>query len=212
MASQADVDSHVLRILHTLFAHGVFDRAAYANDDNQIDKTADAGVAERIEEQAITLLQNKDSLLPLSNQVKSIAVIGPYADRLAEGGGSGGVTAFSVTTALAGIRARAGAGVTVSYVDGSGQAAAAAAAKAADVAVVVVGDVETEGQDKDCIDLNCNSDTANSNSVLFVSGSSCAQTTCPINGTNEDGLVSTVAASNPRTVVVLETGAPVLTP
>ena len=80
------------------------------------------------------------------------------------------------------------------------------------MAVVVVGDVETEGQDKDCIDLNCANDLANSNAVLFTSGSSCAQQSCPLNGTNEDGLISTVAAAQPKTVVVLETGAPVLTP
>src|SRR6202035_4638570 len=85
-------------------------------------------------------------------------------------------------------------------------------AKAADVAVVVVGDVETEGQDKDCVDLNCTNDTENSEAVLLTSGSSCGQQSCPLNGTDEDGLISAVAAAQKKTIVVLETGAPVLTP
>jgi beta-glucosidase len=63
------------------------------------------------------------------------------------------------------------------------QAAADAAAKA-DVAVVVVGDTSSEGSDR---------------------------TTLALPG-NEDDLISAVAAANPRTVVVLRAGAPVLMP
>jgi len=210
--TKATLDAHVLRILRTYFAYGIFDRAAYANDDTEIDKVTDAATAEHIEESAITLLKNSGGVLPLSPSVRSIAVIGPYADQFVTGGGSGAVTPFAVTTALAGIKARVGPGVTVTYTDGSDQAAAAAAAKAADVAVVVVGDVETEGQDKSCISLNCSSDTANSESVLITENTSCGARTCPLNGMDEDGLVSAVAAANPKTVAVLETGAPVLTP
>lgn len=213
-ASETDVDNHVSRTLRTMFAYGVFDRAPYVNDDSQINKPSDDAVAEKIEGQAITLLKNTNATLPLSNKVKSIAVIGPYADQFITGGGSGAVTPFAFTTALAGIKARAGSGVTVTYTDGSDQAAAAAAAKAADVAMVVVGDVESEGQDKSCIGLNCSSDTSESESVLVTENTSCGVNgrTCPLNGTDEDGLVSAVAAVNPHTVAVLETGAPVLTP
>jgi len=210
--SKATLDGHVLRILRTFFAFGVLDRPAYANDDAQIDKAAHAATAQHIAEQGTVLLKNAGGLLPLSPGVRSIAVIGPYADRFVTGGGSGTVTAFAPTTVLAGIRARVGPGVSVTYADGSDQAAAAAVARAADVAVVVVGDVQTEGQDKDCIGLNCTSDLADSQSVLVLQGSSCGVQSCPLNGMNEDGLVTAVAAANPRTVTVLETGGPVLTP
>jgi beta-glucosidase len=211
--TRATLDLHVRRMLRTFFAYGVFDRAGYRNDDAQIDKRAHNAVAQHVEEQAITLLKNRGNLLPLSTaKVRSIAVIGPYADRFVTGGGSGTVTPFHATTVLAGLRARVGKGVTITYADGSDQAAAAAAAKAADVAVVVVGDVESEGADKDCIGLNCTSDLAASQSVLFLQGSSCLQQSCPLNGSDQDGLVTRVAAANPRTVVVLQTGAPVLTP
>ncbi len=209
--SRATLDGHVLRMLRTLFAFGYFDRAGYPIDEAVIDVAAHRRTAQRIEEQAITLLKNQ-GVLPLAPSVKKIAVIGPYADRYITGGGSGTVTARSVVTALEGIRSRAGKGVTVTYADGSDQAAAAALAQAADVAVVVVGDVQTEGQDKDCAGLNCTNDLVNSNSVLLLQGSTCASEPCPLNGTDEDGLVRAVAAAQQRTVVVLETGGPVLTP
>lgn len=209
--SRATLDGHVRRILRTLFAFGVFDRAAYADDPSRIDRPAHQRAAREIEARAITLLKN-DGVLPLRPGVRSIAVIGPYADRFVTGGGSGTVTAFDAVTALEGITRRAGRGVEVTYADGSDRAEAARLARAADVAVVVTGDVQTEGQDKDCLGLSCPADLVNSNGVLFLQGSSCLQQACPLNGTDQDGLVETVAAAQPATVVVLETGGPVLTP
>ena len=86
------------RILRTLFAYGFFDRAAFRNDDSQIDKQAHAQTAERIEESAITLLENR-GVLPLDpSRVRSIALIGKDADGFKTGGGSGNVTPFSYTT------------------------------------------------------------------------------------------------------------------
>lgn len=209
--SPATLEAHVLRILRTLFAYGYFDRPGYAIDESAIDVKAHEQTAQSIEERAITLLKN-DGVLPLKPGVRKIAVIGPYADQFVTGGGSGTVTARSVVTALQGIRSRAGRSITVTYADGSNATAAAALAKAADVAIVVVGDVQTEGQDKDCIDLNCTSDLANSESVLVLQGKTCGQVSCPLNGLDEDGLITRVAAAQKQTVVVLETGGPVLTP
>lgn len=209
--SKATLDAHVRRILRTLFAYGYFDRPGYRIDEAGINVKGHEQIAESIEERAITLLKNQ-GILPLKPGIKKIAVIGPYANQFVTGGGSGTVTARSVVTALQGIRARAGNHVTVTYADGSDSTAAAALAKAADVAVVVVGDVQTEGQDKDCIDLNCRNDLANSESVLLLQGKTCGQVSCPLNGLNEDGLITAVAAAQRRTVVVLETGGPVVTP
>jgi beta-glucosidase len=90
---------------------------------------------------------------------------------------------------LSGIRDRAGRGIAVSADDGGDAARAAEVARKADVAVVVVGDYQTEGADKACLTLECP----------------------PDNG-DQDALVEAVAAAQPRTVVVLETGGPVLTP
>lgn len=206
LISQAQIDDHVFHILRTMFAFGLFDRPPPLNSDLQINQAADAASAERIEESAITLLENSSHMLPLdASQIHSIAVIGPYANRFVTGGGSGQVTPFTVTTALQGIQARVMPGTRVTYDDGSDSNKAAADAAAADVTVVVVGDVQTEGQDKSCVDLNCANDAANALSFACSSA-------CPPNGTNEDALVSRVAAANPRTIAVLETGGPVLTP
>jgi beta-glucosidase len=211
--SRSTLDGHVRNILRTLFAFGVFDRPGYNNDDSQIPVKKDEATAEQIEERAITLLKN-NGILPLKPGIHKIAVIGPYANLFVTGGGSGQVTPRSVVTALQGITARAGKHVTVTYTNGSNPSASASAAKAADVAIVVVGDVESEGLDKSCIDLNCSPSDLEDDEGMSSSGTSpCAQAgMCPANGTDEDGLVSAVAAAQKKTVVVLETGAPVLTP
>jgi len=189
LASLADVDEHIRRILRTLFAYGAMDRPAYVNDDAQIDKPLHARVAQEIEEAGITLLKN-DGVLPLDPaRVRSIALIGSPADTFTTGGGSAAVTPFSYTSPRKAITGRAGPGVHVTYDDGSDSAAAAAAAKAADVAIVFAADYETEGADRQCLSLEC-----------------------PDVHGDQDGLIAQVAAANPNTIVVLETGAPVLTP
>jgi beta-glucosidase len=209
--SRATLDEHVRRILRTLFAFGYFDRLPYVNDDTQIDNTTDRQAALDIEQRAITLLKN-NGVLPLSPGVHKIAVIGPYAQTFITGGGSGGVKPTRVITALQGITARAGSGATITYADGSNTAKAAALAKAADVAIVITGDVQSEGQDKSCMSLSCSSDFLDSNSVLIGRGSLCLLTACPLNGKNQDALIDAVAAAQPKTVAVIETGGPVLTP
>jgi beta-glucosidase len=189
LASPDEVDRHVRAILRTMFAYGFFDRPAYANDDSQIDKPAHAAVAQRVEESAATLLRNNGTLPLDSSRLHSIAVIGKYATTFVTGGGSGNVHPFSYTDPLDAIRARAGSAVHVTYSDGSDQAAAVAAARASDVAVVFGGDYDTEGTDRQCLTLEC-----------------------PNTNGNQDALIQQVAAANPRTVVVLETGGPDLTP
>ncbi|HWB66268.1 MAG TPA: glycoside hydrolase family 3 C-terminal domain-containing protein, partial [Mycobacteriales bacterium] len=204
------VDEHVRRILRTMFAYGLFDRAPYRIDEAKIDKTADARTSRRVAQHGIVLLRNRRHLLPLRRGAhRSVAVIGPYANTFVTGGGSGDVSPYSTVTALAGIKREAGPHTRVRYADGSNVTAAVAAAKASRVAVVVVGDVESEGQDKSCLGLNCASDLTD---TLLPITYPCKQPHCPPNGHDEAGLIRRVAAANPRTVVVLETGAPVLTP
>jgi len=99
------------------------------------------------------------------------------------------VTPFSYVTPFQGITARAGPGVKVTYNDGSDPASAAALAKSSSVAIVVGAQYETEGTDVQCLTLEC-----------------------PNAYGDQDSLISQVAAANHRTVVVLETGGPVLTP
>ena len=188
--SAATLDERVRNILRTLFAGGFFDRDAYRNDDAQIDAGAHAREAAEIETAGITLLKNVGGLLPLdAGAVRSVAVIGADAAKFKSGGGSSNVSPSAVTTPLDGIRRRFGAEKVV-YDDGSDAARAAAVARGADVAVVVTADVSTEGADRPCLGLSCGAD----------------------DGLDRDGLIAAVAAAQPRTVAVLMTGGPVLTP
>ncbi len=187
--SAATIDDHLRRILRTQFAYGFFDRAAFADDDAQIDKPAHAKTAQDIEEAAITMLENRGGLPLDAGKLKSIAVIGSDAAKFKTGGGSGAVKPFAFSTPLDAITKRAGPGVKVGFYDGSNADSAAAAAKASDVAVVFAGDYETEGADRQCLSLEC-----------------------PNYNGDQDALIERVAAANPNTVVVLESGGPVLTP
>jgi hypothetical protein len=188
--SMGTLDDHVRNILATWFRYGVFDRSAYRDDDSQIDKPAHAADARQIERQAATLLTNSRGLLPLRRaRLKRIAVIGKAADKFVTGGGSGNVTPFQFTSVLDGIQADAAPGARVTYDDGSDPAAAIADARAADVVVVVASDYYTEGADRSCLTLEC-----------------------PPTSGDQDALIEQVAQANPRTVVVLESGGPDLTP
>jgi beta-glucosidase len=193
VSGQADIErvnEHVRAILRTLFAYGFFDREAYVYDDGQIDKEAHLRAAQRVEEAAITLLRNKRRTLPLDPaKLGSIALIGRNADEFTTGGGSANVRPFMFESPRAAIQERAGEGVDVRFDDGGDPERAAALAGESDVAIVFAADYQTEFIDRRCLSLQCP----------------------PWNG-DQDTLIETVAAANDRTIVVLETGGPVLTP
>ncbi len=188
--TQALVDRAVRRMLRTLFAYGFFDRAAYTDDDSRVDRAGHAREAQLLAEAGTVLLKN-DGALPLdSARLKSLAVIGADGDSYKNGGGSSNVQPYSLVTPRAGITTRAGTGVDVRYDPGDDPARAAAVARGADAAVVVVADTAGEGVDKPCLGLDCGADP----------------------GLARDRLIQRVAAANDRTIVVLETAGPVLTP
>lgn len=188
-ATMADVDRHVLRYLRTLFAYGAMDRPAFDPHEDSIDQKAHAAKSRRVAEEGMVLLKN-DGLLPLRRrELDSIAVIGPGADAYLTGGGSSEIKPFSFTSPLQGIRKVAGKGVSVSTDDGTDPARAAQLAADSDVAIVVPVSYSTEGVDRTCLTFECP----------------------PVYG-DQDSLIEQVAAANPKTAVVMETGGPVLTP
>jgi beta-glucosidase len=188
-ATMADVDRHAFRYLRTLFAYGAMDRAAYAPDEAAIDQAAAAAKSRRVAEEGMVLLKN-DGLLPLKRkQLDSIAVIGPGADAFLTGGGSSEIKPFSATTPFEGITNEAGPSVRVATDDGADPARAAQLAGDSDVAVVVAASYSSEGIDRTCLTFEC-----------------------PPAFGDQDALIEQVAAANPKTVVVIESGGPVLTP
>jgi len=118
--SIATIDQAVTRILWAMFKTGLFDNTLPATDQ-PIPYAEHAAVAQQIEENAITLLQNKGNVLPLEpGKVGSIAVIGADADRPSRLGGSSFVTIPSDSRGLLeGIQDRAPAGVEVRSAPGT---------------------------------------------------------------------------------------------
>jgi len=194
--SEADVDARVRRILRTMFAFGVFDRVAYVNDDARIPVSEHAAVAREVAEGGITLLKNSGAVLPLRpGRIKTLALIGSDADRFKTGGGSSNVTPLMTATPKQGIEPRAArSGIHIRYDGSDDPARSAATARGADAAIVVVSDTASEGADQPCLRIDC---------------------TDGVGAAGErdlDAVIAAVAKANPRTVVVMQTGGPALTP
>ncbi|HEX4086444.1 MAG TPA: glycoside hydrolase family 3 C-terminal domain-containing protein [Chthoniobacteraceae bacterium] len=176
------IDEHLIRRFRTMMKIGVWDHPPTVKP---IPEKENGEAARRIAEEGCVLLRNQGALLPLNPAaLKNVALIGHYAMAASTGGGgSSRVRPAYTVPPVDGLRKRLGAGVNVTLIDGEDAAAAADAAKSADVAIVMVGDRQTEGHDHDI--------------ALAAS---------------QDALVEAVVAANPRTVVVVKSGGPVLMP
>jgi beta-glucosidase len=196
------VDDHARRIVSSMFATGVIDDPP---QKSVVDVMGGFAIAQHIAEESMVLLKNDHQQLPLdAARVKTIAVIGSHSDiAMLSGGGSAqvdppggnaimpagkretvwGQPDWFPTSPMKAIQAKA-PGVKVEYDAGSNSASAAALAKKSDVAIVFASRWESEGQDS---------------ASLALPG-------------NQNDLITQVAAANPHTVVVLETGNPVTMP
>ena len=202
--SQDRLSAMVRRIFRSMFAAGLFDHPPVKSP---IDYAADSEVALRVAEQGIVLLKNDQGLLPLADAANRIAVIGGHADAgVLSGAGSsqvipaGGPAAvvpvggegmlaplrkmvFAPSSPLKAIRAAAPA-AQVKFDDGRYISSAVAAAKWADVVIVFANQWSIEGDDLP--------------DMTLPSG--------------QDALIAAIAAANPKTIVVLQTGGAVAMP
>jgi beta-glucosidase len=177
---EAFVDQAVRNILRVKFALGLFDENRYTDlekGSEVIGCEEHLAVALESAYQSVVLLKNEDDLLPLTDDVKRIAVIGPNADDIQAqlgdwvrwSGQLGDVPGLpeqaheSVVTVLDGIQARAGANRIVEYARGcdvidpstEDVSAAVGLARGSDVAIVVVGDtLALTGETHDRANLN----------------------------------------------------------
>jgi beta-glucosidase len=208
--SMSRLNDMVLRILRSLFRIGVFDYPVAAEPgafSANAESSQDITLARQASEQGTVLLKNLGSVLPLTGTGQRIAVIGlpagsSGAQTVFNGGGSAHVpisgTKNDVVSPLDGIQQRALANSdTVSYTDGSNTTDAAAAASAADVAIVFAGQKDSEGIDRSNLDLQ---------------NSSCTPTSCVNAPGDPNQLIAQVSTANPNTIVILQTGGPVLMP
>ena len=184
--STTTLNSMVSHVLTEMFAFGLFDKPATGSPAEIAANAADRTDAAALAEEGTVLLRNGGNLLPLVSSDRSVAVIGAGASSSPQtaGGGSAGVTSSGTVTPLQGITAAAPIGVRVRYNSGSSDSSAAALAASSAVAIVFASYPESEGSDLTSIDL----------------------------GSAQDSLISAVAAANPRTIVVLNTGSAVTMP
>jgi beta-glucosidase len=99
-------------------------------------------MARKVTQESIVLLKNSERFLPLDKaKLKSVAVIGPYADIVALDWYSG--TPGYAVSAIDGIRNKLGSSLKVSFVHDNTDDAAVKIARDADVAIVVVGNHPT---------------------------------------------------------------------
>lgn len=99
-------------------------------------------LARKVTDESIVLLKNNSNTLPLdASRLKSIAVIGPYANIVALDWYSG--TPPYVISPLKGITKRAGSGVKVQFATGKDLKEAADLARRSDIAIVIIGNHPT---------------------------------------------------------------------
>jgi beta-glucosidase len=114
------IDRAVSRVLRSKFQVGVFEKP-YVDADKAArltDTASDRGLAAEAARRAIVLLKNDGNTLPLDkSKLKSIAVIGPNAEKAHLGGYTDPNPPRSVSL-LEGIQKKAGSGVKVNYAKG----------------------------------------------------------------------------------------------
>lgn len=199
------IDDMAHRIVRSLIAQGVIGRP----DDpaRAIDFEAHAAIAQKSAERGMVLLKNDGAILPLGKDVRSILVIGGHADiGVLSGAGSTQVRPVGGPALEERLTTKSPAAVfarrtympspplaalkkqlphaDIQYLDGKDKAAAVVAARAAERVIVFAEQWRTEAEDVPALSLD----------------------------EGQDALVDAVAAANPRTIVVLQTGGAVLMP
>jgi beta-glucosidase len=198
----SEIDDHARRVLRSEFAAGIVD---YPVEKGVVDVERDLDIAQHLAEGSIVLLRNEEGVLPLdASKVRTVAIIGAHADvGMLSGGGSAQVDPpggnaiappgqggthwqehiWFPTSPLKQLRLKLPES-NVTFDPGAEPAAAAALAAKSQVAIVFVQQWESEGMDLPTLALP----------------------------DNQDALVEAVAAANPHTIVVLETGTAALMP
>ncbi|MCE0539688.1 glycoside hydrolase family 3 C-terminal domain-containing protein [Kineosporia rhizophila] len=195
--TRKEIDEAAFRVVRSYIRAGLFDNPLPAEAAANVSTPANKAIAREVVEQGSVLLKNDRKALPLKGRKQTIAVIGPTASNEPNANGISAKSTcsmlFRTTPAvtctpispLDGITARAQKnGSTVTYSNGDDVAEATRLAKEADV-VLVFGWLGM-GEFADIPNLSLQQ--------------------------NGDALISAVAAANPNTVAVLETGSAVTMP
>ncbi len=200
--SEARLDDMVYRILYAMSENGLFEHPLNGDQSSKIDFAANGKITQEAAEEGIVLLKNERNLLPISKSAKSIVIIGGHADKgVLSGGGSSqvypvggmavpnegpndfpGPMVYYPSSPMKELQKLTKAQIT--YYDGKDINKAAELAKKADVAIIFGN--QWTGESVDVTNLNLQN--------------------------NADALIDKVASNNSNTIVVLQTGGPVIMP
>jgi len=198
----SEIDDHARRVLYAEFLSGIVDDPPQTG---VVDVEKGFEASQRIEEKSIVLLKNSTAVLPINpSRVHTIAIIGGHADvGMISGGGSaqvdppGGNTimppgkratiwqkpVWFPTSPLKALQTKL-PNAKIDFDPGTDPKSAANLAKSADLAIVFAYQWLAEDMDVPSLSLP----------------------------NNQDALIEEVAAVNPHTIVVLETGTAVTMP
>ncbi|KAJ7733286.1 glycoside hydrolase [Mycena metata] len=145
------VDQTVTFMLRTKFSLGLFENP-YPYDDylSTLRTPASRSILHAIETESIVLLENRENTLPIGKNVKSVALIGPQADRVTFGdyvffnASNNGITPLNgfkqyLANTSSSVKINFAEGCKLWSNDDSGFGEAVMAAQASDIAVVMVG-------------------------------------------------------------------------
>jgi beta-glucosidase len=198
----SEIDDHARRVLYAEFLSGTVEDPP---QKSVVDVEKGFEVAQRVEEKSIVLLKNSSTVLPINpSRVHTIAMIGGHADvGMISGGGSAqvdppggnaimppgkGATIWQKpvwfpTSPLKALQTKL-PNAKIDFDPGTDPKSAANLAKSADLAIVFAYQCLAEDMDVPSLSLP----------------------------DNQDALIEQVAAANPHTIVVLETGTAVTMP
>ena len=221
----ARLDDMVRRKLYSMIASGVMDDPPHGSE--KIDFDAARLFAQSVEEQSIVLLKNDRRQLPLHPSTQRIAVIGSHADVAVVSGGGSADTMHPVTGSFQGCEG-------LEFVDHNGcgwwrnpwlkipvpiSKAIQELAPTSEVSFSGVRDEQTPfrayspGEIAAAVALASKSDVA----IVVVAQPAGEEfgdlrTLGLQNPSNQNELVDAVATANPHTIVVIESGNPILMP
>jgi len=198
----SEIEDHARRVLYAEFLSGIVDNPPHKS---VVDVEKGFEVAQRIEEKSIVLLKNNQAVLPiLPSRIHTIAIIGGHSDvGMISGGGSAQVDPpggnaimppgkgethwqdhiWFPTSPLKALREKL-PNTKISFDPGTDLQSAANLARNSDLAIVFAYQWEAEGMDLPGLSLP----------------------------DNQDALIEQIAAANPHTIVVLESGTAVTMP
>ncbi|HMP25230.1 MAG TPA: glycoside hydrolase family 3 N-terminal domain-containing protein [Saprospiraceae bacterium] len=197
----AQIDEAVRNVLRTKYLLGLFDDPYRYSDESRQEQLllapAHREAARDVARKSIVLLKNEKNTLPLSKNLKTVAVIGPLADNQSElkGAWSGAGEDQHSVSLLTGIRNKLSGSVRISHAKGcdfegtdkSNFKAAIDLAKKSDAVVVAVGE------------------------TAWMSGEAASRSSIRLPGVQSD-LVKELVATGKPVIVVLMNGRPLAIP